>query len=112
MKRKIITYGGYFERFIEILTPPELLKLDYIISLLETEDRIPVKFIKLIRNGLYEIRMEFNSNIYRIFFIFDEGQIVVLFNGLQKKTEKTPQKEIEKAMKIKNEYYADKRSQN
>ena len=112
MKRKIITYGGYFERFILTLLPNEILKLNYIISLLETEDRIPVKFIKYIRNGLYEIRLEYNSNIYRVFFIFDDGNIVVLFNGFQKKTDKTPQKEITKAMKIKNEYYADKQSQN
>jgi len=50
------------------------------------------------------------SNIYRVFFIFDEGQIVVLFNGFQKKTQKTPKTEIEKALKIKEAYYADKRS--
>ncbi|MDH6356264.1 type II toxin-antitoxin system RelE/ParE family toxin [Parabacteroides sp. PF5-9] len=110
MKRKIITYGGYFERFIATLTDKELNKLDYIISLLETEERMPIKFIRFIRDGLYELRMEYSSNIYRVFFIFDEGQIVVLFNGFQKKTQKTPTGEIEKAFKIKEAYYADKRS--
>ena len=109
MVRKIKTYGGYFERFIETLLPNELKKLDYIISLLETSDRMPAKFIKHIRDGLYELLLEYNSNIYRVFFIFDEGQIVVLFNGFQKKTQKTPKKEIEKALKIKEAYYADKR---
>ena len=109
MKRRITTYGGYFECFIETLLPKELIKLDYIISLLETSDRIPVKFIKYIRDGLYELRMEYNSNIYRVFFIFDEGQIVVLFNGFQKKTQKTPENEIDKALKIKEAYYANKR---
>ena len=109
MKRSIATYGGYFERFKETLTPKEQFKLDYIISLLETGDRIPVKFIKYVRDGLFELRMEYNGNIYRVFFIFDEGQIVVLFNGFQKKTQKTPQSEIDKALKIKEEYYADKR---
>ena len=39
------------------------------------------------------------------FFIFDEGQIVVLFNCFQKKTQKTPETEIDKALKIKEEYY-------
>jgi len=112
MKRKIITYGGYFERFKETLTQKEALKLDYIISLLETSDRVPKKFIKHIRDGLYELLMEYNSNIYRVFFIFDEGKIVVLFNGFQKKTQKTPQGEVDKAFKIREEYYADKRSQN
>jgi len=108
MKRKITTYGGYFESFIKTLSTKELIKLNYIISLLETEERMPVKFIRFIRDGLYELRMEYNSNIYRIFFIFDDGQIVVLFNGFQKKTQKTPSNEIEKALKIKEAYYADK----
>lgn len=109
MKRKIITFGGYFEKFILSLTEKEVKKLDYIISLLETEDRLPVKFIKYIQNGLYELRMEYNGNIYRVFFIFDEDKIVVLFNGFQKKTQKTPAKEIEKALKIMEEYYEYKR---
>ena len=112
MKRKIITYGGYFERFISTLTEKELRKLDYIISLLESEDRLPVKFIKFLRDGLYELRMEYGSNTYRVFFIFDDGQIVVLLSGYQKKTQKTPQAEIDKALKIKKAYYGDKQSQN
>ena len=94
------------------MTEKEVRKLDYIISLLETEDRLPVKFIKYLRDGLYELRMEYNSNIYRVFFIFDDGQIVVLFNGFQKKTPKTPKTEIEKALKIKEAYYGDKQSSN
>lgn len=72
---------------------------------------MPVRFIKFIRDGLYELRLEFNSNIYRVFFIFDDGQVVVLFNGFQKKSQKTPSSEIEKALKIKEAYYEDKRSQ-
>jgi phage-related protein len=110
VKRKIITYGGYFERFIETLSQRQLLKLNYIISLLETNDRLPSKFISYIRDGIYELRMEYESNIFRVFFIFDDGQIVVLFNGFQKKTPKTPKQEIEKAIKIKEAYYADKQS--
>jgi len=62
--------------------------------------------------SIYELRTEYGGNIYRVFFIFDEGEIVVLFNGFQKKTQKTPQNEIEKAIKIKEAYYADKQSQN
>ena len=112
MKRTIITYGGYFEKFISTLTEKELKKLDYILSLLESEDRLPVKFIRLVRNGLYELRMEYDSNIYRVFFIFDDGAIVILFNGFQKKTSKTPSSEIKKALKIMEAYYGDKQSSN
>lgn len=109
MKRKIILFGNYFEKFILTLSKKELEKLNYLISLLETEDKLPAKFIKYIKDGLYELRLEYSSNIYRVFFIFDEGKIVVLFNGFQKKTQKTPQKEIDKALRIKKEYYESKK---
>jgi len=108
MKRTITTYGGYFETFLLTLSAKERVKLDYIISLLETRDRVPAKFIDYIRDGLYELRMEYNGNIYRVFFIFDDGKVVVLFNGFQKKTQKTPQSEIDKALTIKEAYYASK----
>ncbi len=109
MRRKIIAYGQYYKEFLATLTEKEIQKVKYILLLLETEDRLPVKFIKSICDGLYEIRIDYKSNIYRIFFIFDDGQIVVLFNGFQKKTQKTPKSEIEKALKIKSEYYDYKR---
>ena len=83
-------------------------KVLYVLMLLRTQDRLPTKFIKLIRNGLYELRVEYNGNIYRIFFIFDGNKIVVLFNGFQKKKQKTPQSEINKALKLKEEYYGSK----
>jgi len=63
-------------------------------------------------DGLFEIRIEYESNIYRIFCCFDEGNIVVLFNGFQKKTQKTPKKEIEKSLRIKQEYFEYKRKDN
>ena len=91
------------------MTEKERLKVKYILSLLETEDRIPTRFIKFVRDELYELRMQYNSNIYRIFFIFDEEKIVVLFNGFQKKSRKILVSEIERALKIKEEYYVYKR---
>ena len=112
MKRRILTYGGYFEAFMETLKEKEQEKIQYGLLLLKTQDRLPKKFVKLIRDGLYELRTEYGGNIYRVFFIFDDGKIVVLFNGFQKKTQKTPTKEIDKALRIKEEYYADKQSQN
>ena len=80
--------------------------------LLKTQDRLPTKFVKFIQDGLFELRIEWQGNIYRIFFCYDEGRIVILFNGFQKKTQKTPKKEIEKALQLKNEYYEEKRKGN
>jgi phage-related protein len=97
MKRRIITFGRYFGEFMKGLTVKEREKVDYGLVLLKTQDRLPAKFVKHIRDGLYELRTEYNGNIYRVFFIFDEGKIVVLFNGFQKKTQKTPVSEITKS---------------
>ena len=94
----IFTYGGYFEAFMSTLKEKEQEKIQYGLLLLKTQDRLSTKFIKLIKDGLYELRTEYGGNIFRVFFIFDEGKIVVLFNGFQKKSQKTPPKEIEKAL--------------
>ncbi len=107
MRRRILTYGNYFNEFLKTLSEQEVRKLDYIISLLQTEDRLPEKFIKYIRDGLYELRISYSGNIYRVFFIFDKGAVVILFNGFSKKTQKTPEREIKKALRIKDEYYAE-----
>ena len=109
MRRRILTFGGYVERFLESLTVKEREKIDYGLALLKTADRLPAKFVKHIVDGLYELRTEYNGNIYRVFFIFDEGKIVVLFNGFQKKSQKTPQNEIKRALRIKEEYHEYKR---
>ena len=105
MKRRIIAFRQYYHDFIASLNEKEVMKVKYVLSLLETYDRVPIKFMKFIRDGLYELRIEYNGNIYRIFFIFDDDQVVVLFNGFQKKTQKKPTSEIDKALKIKEEYY-------
>lgn len=112
MNRKILTYGGYFEAFMATLKEKEQEKIQYGLLLLKSQNRLSKKFVKFIRDEIYELRTEYMGNIYRVFFIFDEGNIVVLFNGFQKKTQKTPHNEIEKALKIKTAYYADKQSQN
>ncbi len=80
-------------------------KIHYGLDLLKFQDVISKKFVKHIKDGIFELRTEWESNIYRVFFIFDGDKIVVLFNGFQKKTQKTPQKEIDKALRIKKEYY-------
>ncbi len=112
MARRIVSYGGYFERFMATLNVKEQEKVKYGLLLLKAENRISSKFVKYISDGIFELRTLYNGNIFRVFFIFDEDSIVVLFNGFIKKTQKTPRREIEKAIAIKNEYYADKQSQN
>jgi len=82
-------------------------KVQYVFELIKQVDRVPLKFLAPMTGyeGLFEIKIEFESNIYRIFCCFDAGKLIVLFNGFQKKTQKTPKNEIEKAMRLKNEYF-------
>ena len=77
-------------------------------------ERVPEKFLRHLSgtNGLYEIRIEYQSNIYRIFCCFDQGKFVVLFNGFQKKTQKTPKKQLEKAQKLMESYFEQKDKRN
>ena len=105
--RKLIFFKDYFEHFINSLPANVQDKIDYVLFLVTVAVRIPSKFFEHLpgTDGLYEIRIEFESNIYRIFCCFDSGNLVVLFNGFQKKSQKTPQSEIDKALKIKEEYF-------
>ena len=68
--------------------------MDYVLDVLKVQERVSERFVKYIREGVYEIRASHDGNIYRAFFIFDEGNIVMLLNGFQKKSQKTPSKEI------------------
>ena len=111
MIREVITYENYYDDFLSTVSAEVKKKIHYIFDLLCTRERVSRKFVCYIRDGIYEIRVEYNGNIYRIFFVFDEGKLVVLFNGFQKKTQKTPEKEIQKAIRIKEEYYEYKQNQ-
>lgn len=104
-----MVYKDYFLTFYRALEAGAQKKIDYVLDVLKMQDRVSEKFVKYIKDGLYEIRASYNGNIYRAFFIFDEGNIVMLFNGFQKKTQKTPSKEIDRALELKKEYYAGKK---
>ena len=107
-EREILYYENYFLDFFMSLEDGAKKKISYVLDMLKTQERLNKNFVKLIRDGVYELRASHNGNIYRAFFIFDDENIVMLFNGFQKKTQKTPDSEIEKALKLKNEYYASK----
>jgi len=108
--RKIIYYKHYFKEFFDEQTEKVKEKIDYVLFVVTVAERIPTKFLKHIEGneGLYEIRIEFGGNIFRIFCCFDEDKLVVLFNGFQKKSQKTPADEINRALKIMRNYYEEK----
>lgn len=108
--RTIIFFKGYFHTFFDKQNKKVKAKIVWTFDLVEEMQRVPETYLKHIENtdGLYEIRVQQGSDIYRIFCFFDKGQLVVLANGFQKKTQKTPEKEIELALKIKAEYESEK----
>lgn len=110
MARQIIFHDNHFLDFYAPLTDKVKMKIKHSLELVKQVDRVPKKFLAPITGykGLFEVRAEYESNIYRIFCCFDKGKLVILLNGFQKKTQKTPKKEIEKAMRLKQEYFDNK----
>jgi phage-related protein len=113
VERKILFHGSHFVDFYLEQTTKVQEKIEFVFHIIKRVERVSKKFLSPMENtdGLYEIRVEYGSNIYRIFCCFDEGRLVVLFNAFQKKTQKTPQKEIEKALRLKREYFELKKTQ-
>lgn len=111
MARTIIFYENHFIKFYQEQDEKVKTKIQYVLELIKQVDRVPEKFLKHLSgtDGLYEVRVEYKSNIYRIFCCFDEGKLVVLFNGFQKKTQKTPSNELEKAVQLMNKYFENKK---
>lgn len=109
-ERQIIFYEHYFTKFYLAQTNKVQEKIEFVFKILRTVERVPIKFLDHMTgtDGLYEIRVEVASDIYRIFCCFDKGNLVILFNGFQKKTQKTPKRELETAEKLKREYFASK----
>ncbi len=108
--RTIKIYKDYFNEFYVAQTDAVRRKINYCLNVVRSVDRVPKTILRSMENtdGLYEIRVEIGSNIFRIFCCFDEGSLVILFNGFQKKTQKTPQLQLERAKRIMKEYFKEK----
>ena len=107
--RIIQPYKNYFWDFYNPLQKKVKDKVDYVLQIIISVERVSTKFFKHLEDGIYEIRIEYRSDIYRIFSFFDDGKLVILLHGIQKKTQKTPRKEIDRAKKLRNEYYETKK---
>lgn len=111
-QRELLFFKNYFKEFYKEQTWKVQKKILWTFKVIETVDRIPEIYFKHLENtdGLYEIRVQVGSNIFRIFCFFDINNLVVVGHGFQKKTQKTPAGEIERAEKIKKEYYEERKS--
>lgn len=109
-KREIFYYKNYYLDFFDSLNPEVQKKFNWTLQLLATLERVPDKYFKHLTNasGLFEIRVESSTNIYRVFSFFDQGNLIIVINGFQKKSQKTPKKEIALAEKLKKQYFNEK----
>lgn len=109
-KRNIRVYKNHFWDFYYSQSKEVQGKIDWVIELVRGLRIIPKKYFDHMTgtDGLFEIRIQVGSNIFRVFCFFDKGNLVILLSGFQKKTQKTPKKEIKKAERLKQEYYDEK----
>jgi phage-related protein len=105
--RTTYVYGNDFWDFYNLQKPEVQDKIDWVIGLDRSLRMIPEKYFKSLEdtNGLFEIKIKVGTDIYRIFCFFDKGNLIILLNGFNKKSDKTPKNEIEKAMRLKQKYY-------
>ncbi len=108
MVREIIAYKDYYRDFMAKLSDKEQMKIRRALLLFSDTERMPSHFIKYIEDEIYEFRVNYGNNAFRILFIYDGEKLVILFNAFRKKTQKTPRKEIAKAKRLKKEYYEEK----
>lgn len=108
--RKLVFYKGYYDDFIINQRPRVQAKIFWTIKLIENVEKVPPKYLKYMvgSDGVFEIRILTRNDIFRIFCFFNKQNELVLINGFQKKTQKTPQNEIDKALKIKRNYENEK----
>lgn len=111
--REVITYKNYFEDFFAEQERKVQDKIIKVLDIIEQIDRIPSTYLKYIEgtNGLFEVHIKLGTNIFRIFCFFDGNKFVILLSGFQKKTQKTPKGEIERAIRLMSEYYEEKKGE-
>ena len=102
--KRIVAYKNYYRDFMLKLTENERTKIKRALLLFETEDKIPRHYISYIRDGLFEFRVTGGNKEFRMFYIYDGDKMVILFNCFIKKSTKTPKKEIDKGLKLMEEY--------
>ena len=105
--RQVVVFEEHFKEFRKTLDRETLKKLYQVLTLIMTVKVVPVKFLKAVegRMGLFEIRIEHSRSIYRVFCCFDDENLVILFNGFQKKTQKTPKEQLDKAEALMKKYF-------
>jgi phage-related protein len=96
------------EAFLDSLTGKQAQKILWVLQLIEELESVPRQYFKKLvdSDGIWEVRVQFGNDIFRLLGFFDGGTSLILTNGFVKKTQKTPPQEIALAIRRKNEYLA------
>jgi phage-related protein len=98
------------EEFLDALSAKQAKKVTWVLKLLEELAFVPSQYFSKLENttGIWEVRAQVGGDIFRILCFMDGNNVVVLTNGFQKKTQKTPRQEIDIAEQRKRDYLARK----
>ena len=109
-KRELFFFKNYFKDFYDKQRPKVKKRIIWTLKVIEDVDRIPEIYFKRIEgsDGIYEIRVQSGNDIFRIFSFFDKNKLIIVGHGFQKKSQKTPQNQLNLAEKIRKEYYESK----
>ena len=109
-KRELFFFKNYFQEFFDKQRPKVKKRIIWTLKVIEDVDRIPEIYFRHIEgsDGIYEIRIQSGNDIFRIFSFFDKNRLIIVGHGFQKKTQKTPQNQLDLAQKIRKEYYESK----
>ena len=100
------------EEFLNSLPGKIVQKITWVLNLIRETEKVPAIYLKKLRGSddIWECRIQFGSNIYRLFCFFDMGTIIVITHGIVKKSQKTPKKEIKTAEAYKDDYLRRKKN--
>jgi len=94
------------DEFLDSLTGKQAQKVLWVLQVIEELDVIPKQYFKKLvdSDDIWEVRIQFGNDIFRLLGFFDGGALIILTNGFAKKTQKTPPQEIELAVRRKDDY--------
>jgi len=99
------------EEFLDSLTGKQAQKVLWVLQLIEELEVVPRQYFKKLVDieGIWEVRIQFGKDIFRLLGFFEYGALLILTNGFSKKTQKIPPQEIVLAFRRKDDYLARRR---
>lgn len=90
---------------LDSLTDAQATKIAWVLKLIRELDQIPPKYFKKMVNtdDIWEAKVDVGRNAFRLLGFFHGRELIILTNSFQKKSQKTPLKEIRLAEKRKKE---------